>query len=808
MTTRRAIPLLPLFLVSFVAVGFEIALTRYFAIASWSEYGYWVISITMVGFAASGVVLSVFKDFFFARVTLLLRYIPVLLLPAAAIGYYLTTIVPFNPLEFQNPGAWGDQLANIGKYYLALFPFYFLTGLYIGLYFLSLEGEIPRVYAADLAGAGVGAIAVLVAMYLVPPFLLLAALLPLLFFAVLPFARRVPGGRVLVGAALAALALSEAIVFANRADFNEYKAIYPPLHVQDSKRLADITSPRGYYTILDNFTERLDTDFSNNFQALGAKGPPRTLGLYSDGNRIASLPADSAFDPGYVKGLLDALPYTLRPQARALLVGTRGGFRIQEVRTLGATAIHALEPTNVLFDLIGAGPYAQGAGLRFGQEAPWNLRGTGRYDVIDLASDFLGQAETNKFAFTVEAVQGFLGLLSERGVLSIPVSIREFTVYAAKMVETTRRALLARGVKDPAAHLIVYRSAWNVRILASPTPFTAADIAQLKQFAEARSFDTPHFPGIDPKKVSIWNDLPPILLESDTMLTSEVAQDALRDQVAALLGPGNAEFLATNFFDLQPSTLDRPFFYSILRLEKLPQILKKIALVPREEVGYLVNVAVLVQALLFAALVLGLPLLRYRHKRPAAGTVTKAILYFASLGLGFLFFEILLIEKMAYFLNDRAYAFAVVLSAMLIFSGFGSFYCSRFLENPARGVRFALGLVAAWSVLAVLGLDALMQVLLDAPFAAKLAVATAVAAPLAFGLGIPFPLGLYLFRGEHDHFLPWAWSLNGAFSVVAAPAASLLAVSFGYTILLVLGLVLYIMATLTYPAARGRASLG
>lgn len=37
MTARRTIPLLPLFLVSLAAVGFEIALTRYFAIASWSE---------------------------------------------------------------------------------------------------------------------------------------------------------------------------------------------------------------------------------------------------------------------------------------------------------------------------------------------------------------------------------------------------------------------------------------------------------------------------------------------------------------------------------------------------------------------------------------------------------------------------------------------------------------------------------------------------------------------------------------------------------------------------------------------------
>ena len=47
----RSLAWLPLFLVSLAAVGYEIALTRYFAVAKWSEYGYWVISIVMVGFA-------------------------------------------------------------------------------------------------------------------------------------------------------------------------------------------------------------------------------------------------------------------------------------------------------------------------------------------------------------------------------------------------------------------------------------------------------------------------------------------------------------------------------------------------------------------------------------------------------------------------------------------------------------------------------------------------------------------------------------------------------------------------------------
>ena len=56
MTVRAArAALVPLFLISAAAVGFENALTRFFAVAKWSEYGYWVISIVMAGFALSGV---------------------------------------------------------------------------------------------------------------------------------------------------------------------------------------------------------------------------------------------------------------------------------------------------------------------------------------------------------------------------------------------------------------------------------------------------------------------------------------------------------------------------------------------------------------------------------------------------------------------------------------------------------------------------------------------------------------------------------------------------------------------------------
>jgi hypothetical protein len=802
-------PLTPLFLVSAAAVGFEIALTRYFAIASWSEYGYWVISITMVGFAVSGVVLSLFKDFFAQRAPWLLFAAPLLLLVAAAGGYYAATGVPFNPLEFQNPDQWGAQLSNICKYYAALFPFYFLTGLYIGLYFLSYQDEIPKIYGADLAGAGAGSVVVLAGMFLAHPFHLLAVLLPLIALAGLFHlppewrAKRPHYAVVLIATLVGTETLT---VVLNRADFNEYKAIYPPLHVQDSRVVQEVKSPRGYFLVLDDFTERLDTDLSNNFQTLGAAGPPRTLGVYGDGNRLASLALRRDHDSSYVRAALDAFPYEIRRSPTVLLIGTRGGFRLREALDLGAARIEALEPDETMHALIrarGLNPALDDPRVRLTRRSPAQIADTDRFDIVDIASDFLGQADANKYAFTVEALQGYLRAARPDGVVSIPVSIREFTVYAVKMIETARRALIAAGIAQPERHLLVYRSSWNARILISKAPFTDADIRGLRAFADKRSFDTSYFPGIDPARVPVWNDLPSVSFTDRTVASSEQATDALREDTLRLLAQPEA-FLGRQFFNLEPSTHDRPFFYSILRVSEVRAILDRIALVPREEIGYLINLAVIAQALLLAALVLALPLIRYRRAHPRSAALARSVLYFAGLGLGFLFLEILLIEKAVFFFHDRTYAFAIVLTGMLVCSGLGSFLAGRYLADPRRGIRVAVVVIALWCLAAAVLLDRGLEAALDWPLALKAIALVAAIAPLGIALGIPFPLGLSLFRGANSHFLPWAWALNGSFSVIATPLANLLAVSKGYDILLIVSLFLYLLTYLTFPVARGR----
>ena len=73
-------------------------------------------------------------------------------------------------------------------------------------------------------------------------------------------------------------------------------------------------------------------------------------------------------------------------------------------------------------------------------------------------------------------------------------------------------------------------------------------------------------------------------------------------------------------------------------------------------------------------------------------------------------------------------------------------------------------------------------------------------APLAFAMGMPFPLGLARLARGAPAFVPWAWGLNGCASVIAAIAALLLAMAVGLRATLLCALALYAFAAWVWRA--------
>jgi hypothetical protein len=793
--------LLPLFLISGAAVGFETALTRYFAVAKWSEYGYWVISIVMVGFAFSGVTMALARDQAMRHARLLLSWLPVALVLTAAFGFWGVTANPFNPLQLQNSTTYLPQIGNIALYYAVLLPFFYLTGIYISLCFVLNDNRIGQVYGADLLGAGAGSALVLALMFVVHPFLLVPVLLvPLAAATAFGPARRAG----LAG--LLALVVCEAGLFTgSQAAFNDFKAIYAPLHVPDSRVLAEVKSPRGLYTLLDDFTERVDTDVTNDMGLLNLPGPPQTFGLYRDGNRIAALPKPGLLDVKYAPATLAALPYALRPKARVLLAGSSGGFRIAEALALGARQVVALEPDPVVLGALrhglgGSLPLAADPRVTLSPDGPLAAAraGTG-FDLVDLSGDFLDSAEANSTAFTAEALAADLAAVDEGGIVSVPVSIRDFPVYALRVLSTARQALLTAGVADPARHVVVYRSAWNVRILLSLEPWNAQRIAAVRAWCDARSFDVSYYPGMDvaASRAGIYNDLPAVSFDDGAVTSGDGSDDSIADEAGAVLRGEPTSSAAA--FALDPATLDRPAYYDVLLLSHLGTVLRRLEILPQPEIGQLVNLAVLAQAAVIAVLVLLVPLLAGRKLRAAGGAIVRPVVYFACLGLGFLFIEIAMIERASLFLNDRTAAFAIVLTAMLVFSGLGSLLAER--AGPG-GMALACGVAVLWCLAAYAGLLPAMLATLDWPWIARAGLVVLAVAPVSVALGMPFPLGLA--RAATGPMLPFAWAVNGAFSVVATPLANLLATQGGLHWVLLGAAMLYGVCIATYPSFRKR----
>jgi hypothetical protein len=176
----------------------------------------------------------------------------------------------------------------------------------------------------------------------------------------------------------------------------------------------------------------------------------------------------------------------------------------------------------------------------------------------------------------------------------------------------------------------------------------------------------------------------------------------------------------------------------------------------------------------------------------------QVLFYFLVLGLGYLFVEMALIQRLVFFLANPSYAVAVVLAGLLFVSGSGSAWAGRQLRRGTSAMRLAClaALIVAFaSAVYAFGLHALLMPLLSWPLPARMVLAFALMLPLV-AMGMPFPLGLRHLGQSHAELLPWAWAINGCASVVAGPLATLFALGAGLSTVLLAASACYVVTAL------------
>src|SRR5262249_43433416 len=100
--------------------------------------------------------------------------------------------------------------------------------------------------------------------------------------------------------------------------------------------------------------------------------------------------------------------------------------------------------------------------------------------------------------------------------------------------------------------------------------------------------------------------------------------------------------------------------------------------------------AILFEAILLSTIFIIYPLVKMKRSGVATKGSWHLLLYFFSLGVAFIFVEIAFIQKYILFIGYPVYAVAAIIFALLIAAGAGSFFSSRFVNNPFPLLRISV----------------------------------------------------------------------------------------------------------------------
>jgi MFS family permease len=191
---------------------------------------------------------------------------------------------------------------------------------------------------------------------------------------------------------------------------------------------------------------------------------------------------------------------------------------------------------------------------------------------------------------------------------------------------------------------------------------------------------------------------------------------------------------------------------------------------------------------------------------PAKGI---SAVYFACLGLGFMFFEITMIQRLTRFLGYPTYSLTVTLASILVFTGLGALWSGRLADRGPRVVWSLVGVLAVLTVFYQLFLDNITDGLLDQSLAVRVIVSLLVLAPLGLCLGMFMPLGLRAVSALTplaEEYVAWAWAVNGFFSVIGSVLTTILSMTFGFRAVQLSALGLYAIAAIAFVRLSSTAS--
>ncbi|MFH0932860.1 MAG: hypothetical protein V1832_00900 [Nitrospirota bacterium] len=832
-----------IFLCSLSSLAYEITLMRIFSVSLWYHFAFMIISIAMLGIGASGTALSLYPKL---RHLSNIGVYSLLLGVGISMSYILSNQIPFDPMRLP----WEKiQLLYIGLYYITLSVPFFFTGLIIATAFSTIGDKSGIIYGADLLGAGTGSIGILYLMSITGPdkavFILSSVALIASFIISGKRLKVVP--LVLISLIFSTLLFQPAFI---NLRMSPYKGLQVALKYPGAKHLKTYFSP---FSMIDTFKSHA-VRFAPGLSFRYLDTLPEQIGFSIDGSEINAI---TAFHKGnsvapadplrFLIYLPAALPYEISnppkiPLHPPLLKGDRGGLQKERigfsdkmrrkddvlildpkgglqvlVATLyGSKNLYKIESTPLLIKIIrdefkdfSGNIYRDNIWSGLGRS--WLKSDYRQFDIIDIS--LMGSSPSGSFGisedyrFTVEAFREYLSHLKPAGLLSINLFILPPPRIELRLLNTIISAIEELGIKDVEKHIVAIRSWGSICILVKKSPFTLEEIEATREFSKSRRFDVIHYPGIREEEANIY-----IKTASNEYFTA----------FKKILNPETRmRFMHDYIFDISPVRDDNPFFHYYLKLRNTRQIYTIMGEKWQYfiEEGYILPV-VFIQVILLSLFLMLLP--AFFSKPPLSpfkkGGLNRSsrlikrnlmmlplenlknipplliLPYFAFLGIGFMFVEITLIQKTILPLENPSYAAATVLTSILISSGIGSLLSHRISGLRSSSIITVIALlIIIYSIL----LPAISGIISPYSIPVKIISVFFTLMPLGLLMGIPFPTGLKILSEENKSLIPWAWAINGCFSVLSPILTIMLAMAIGFKMVLWLGALAYVLAFIT-----------
>jgi spermidine synthase len=797
LTTLRASALA--FLTAAVTLFLQILVHRMVSAKLLNNYAFLVISLTMLGFALSGVILSFFLRAFLARLpeaASLCAAVFALSAVGAAMVFYQTDAAAQLTLS---------RTAFVAAFfrwmpYALLFALPFACcGLILGSLLASPDLSARRVYFADLVGSAAGALLVIPAISRVGvEWSLLGACGVLLLGTLLLTRPRSPWPWFLaVGAAL--LLLAAALRFDRVFDL-----YYPP-----GTMLATSRYP-GSAVVLEHATwdplarievSRIPPPDPTTMPLPSLLGSNRaflarfrrmitqnnyayTYAVDYDGNRESLTGIEETIYAAAYQATSSAAP-------RVLIIGVGGGFDVLNALYFGAAEITGVEVNGATVGILTRTyrdyfrKWVEDPRVRLvPAEGRHFLASTDRrFDVIQLSgvdsfSGTPGAAHvfSENYLYTAEAFDLYLARLAEAGILHVMRREHRPPREMLRALTTAVGALRRAGVARPADHIITLTAAGGniTSLLVKRTPFQQGEEARLQAWAErSRFFAVSAGPGLNGSRANVY--------EAFLSLANPQEERA---------------FIALYPFDISPSDDDRPFFFRDSFwwhvFSSNPMIR---ATTPVMEYSLLLLLGVIGFALVVC---IYLPLRSFAARGLASPGAGGYGVFFAGTALGYLALEVGLLQKFGLFLGHPNYALSVVLAALLFTTGVGSLLSAPLVE-ALGGVRFLSYALAGVVLAEYLLLLPHLPGLVPLPFAVRAGVVWLLVAPIGVLLGAFVPTALEQLKAAAPDFVPWAWGINGIFSVLAPVLAVGISMTWGISALLLAALPVYLVVGWSLP---------